>query len=379
MPWQEVSTVSLRCEFVALAAAEGANLRELCRRFGISPKTGYKWLARHRAAGPAGLADRSRRPRSCPHATAADAEAAVLGLRDQHPAWGGRKLRRRLLDLGHAAVPSPSTITAILRRHGRLGGRAGQPRSWRRFEHPAPNRLWQMDFKGHFATAAGRCHPLTVLDDHSRYALGLAACPDERAGTVRGRLTELFRRYGLPDRVLCDNGPPWGSAGAAEPYTELAVWLLRLGVGVGHGRAYHPQTQGKDERFHRTLDVELLQGRRFGDLAACQGLFDAWRGVYNHQRPHEALGLAVPASRYRPSDRAFPESPPALEYHAADAVRRVGADGSVSFRGRPWRVGKAFRGQPVGVRATAEDGVWAVYFGAHPVASLDFRGHNPSD
>jgi transposase InsO family protein len=375
MPWQEVSTVSLRLEFVRLATQDGANLSALCRRFGISRKAAYKWLARFAADGAASLADRSRRPHASPGRTTAAQEAVVLALRAQHPAWGGRKLRRRLLDLGHRPVPSASTITAILRRHGRLAGRVGTPRDWQRFEHDAPNRLWQMDFKGHFALGQGRCHPLTVLDDHSRYALALEACPDEQAATVQDRLTAVFRRYGLPQRLLCDNGPPWGSAGAAEPYTALAVWLLRLGVAVSHGRPYHPQTQGKDERFHRTLVVELLQGQSFADLAACQTHFDAWRQVYNQARPHEALGLGVPASRYRVSGRPFPEVLPPLEYHASDAVRVVAADGTVSFRGRPWRVGKAFRGERVGLRAAA-DGQWRVYFGVHAVASVDVRGNN---
>ena len=374
MPWNEVSAMSLRLEFVTLARADGANIRRLCRRFGISPKTGYKWLARHAADGPAGLADRPRRPHTAPAATAPGAERAVLDLRDEHPAWGGRKLRRRLLDTGHPA-PAASTITAILRRHDRLGPRAGVPRDWQRFEHPAPNRLWQMDFKGHFPTDAGRCHPLTVLDDHSRYALAVVACPDERLSTVRGHLAAVFARYGLPDRILCDNGPPWGNP-MADPHTELTVWLLRLGVAVSHGRPAHPQTQGKDERFHRTLKAEVLQGAGFGDLAACQRRFDAWREVYNHRRPHEALGLAVPASRYAPSPRSVPPTLPEPEYPPADHVRRVCAEGTVSFRGRAWYVSKAFRGQRVGVRAGDAAGVWSVFFGAHRVATLDTRDHN---
>lgn len=376
MPWNEVSTVSLRLEFVTLAAAEGANLRQLCRRYGISRQTAYKWIDRHRQGGPAALADRSRRPASCPSRCVVAVEAQVLRLRDEHPAWGGRKLRARLLALRHAGVPAASTITAVLRRHGRLAPGPAPAAAYVRFEHDAPNRLWQMDFKGHFATAAGRCHPLTVLDDHSRFALGLLACGDEQDGTVRGHLTTLFRRYGLPERVLCDNGPPWGTAGSGQRYSGLGVWLLRLGVGVGHGRAVHPQTQGKDERFHRTLKAEVLQGRSFDDLAGCQRRFDPWREVYNHQRPHEALGLAVPASRYRPSGRAFPEALPSWEYGPTDAVRKVACDGTISFKGRPVELGKAFRGEYVAVRPTVEDGLFGVYFGVHKVAQADLRVQN---
>ncbi len=373
MPWKDASLMSLRLEFVTLASCPGANVRELCRRYGVSPKAAYKWLARFREGGSAALADRSRRPGTSPARTPGPVEAEVLRLRDENPAWGGRKLRRRLADLGHADVPAASTITAMLRRRGRLAD-APAPAPFVRFEADAPDRLWQMDFKGHFATAAGRCHPLTVLDDHSRFALGVEACGDERDATVRGRLAALFRRYGLPDRILCDDGSPWGVAAApGRRYTALGVWLLRLGVGVGHGRPYHPQTQGKDERFHRTLKAEVLQGRTFDDLDACRRRFDPWRESYNHLRPHEALRLAVPASRYRPSGRPFPETPPEWEYGPTDAVRKVCGAGAISFKGRLHDLGKAFRGERVAVRPTVEDGVFGVHFGVHEIARIDLR------
>jgi len=374
MPWKESSAVSLRHEFVRLASGEGANVSEIARRFGVSRTTAYKWLGRHRANESAGLLDRSRVPLASPEKTPAAIEAAVLALRDQHPAWGGRKLRARLLAVGQADVPAASTITAILRRHQRLGPRAGQPRAFQRFEHPTPNALWQMDFKGHVAIGTGRCHPLTILDDHARYSLGLFACADERNPTVRGHLTEVFRRFGLPDRILCDNGPPWGASESA--YTELGVWLLRLGVQISHGRPYHPQTQGKDERFPRTLNVEVLQGRTFADLAACQRRFDDWREVYNAQRPHEALNLAVPASRYRPSPRSFPEILPAIEYHDHDAVRKVQRDGTIFFKNREWKVGKAFARRSVAVRPTTDDGRFDVYFATIAVAQIDLHEEN---
>lgn len=363
--------MSQRAEFVRLALAPGANRRALCRRFGISPDTGYRLLARYRAAGWAGLADRSRRPRRSPQRTAPAIEAAVLALRAQHPAWGGRKLAARLRAQGRAGVPAPATITAILRRHGRLDpARAGQPRAFGRFEAAAPNLLWQMDFKGHVPCGAGRCHPLTVLDDHSRYALALAACPDERTPGVRQWLTATFRRYGLPARLLVDNGPPWGRAGAG--YTPLTVWLLQLGVVVRHSRPRHPQTLGKDERFHRTLQTELLR-TPLPDLATAQRRFDAWRWAYNHERPHEALADAVPAHRYQPSARPFPEQLPPIVYPPGDLVRRVQDGGRVAFGGRRWRVPKAFTDHPVALRPLPTDGCWAVYFATHRIATLDLR------
>ena len=375
MPWNEVSTVSLPLEFVHLASQEGANMRQLCRRFAVSPKTGYKWLTRFRAGGTAGLEDDSRRPTHSPRRTPESLEQQILKLHVEHPAWGGRKLRARLLALGAADVPSASTITAILRRHAALGQATEGAHPWRRFEHDAPNRLWQMDFKGHVALEQGRCHPLTVLDDHSRFALGLFACGGEDAATVRTHLTTLFRRYGLPERLLCDNGPPWGSGPQAQ-HTLLTVWLLRLGIGVSHGRPYHRQTQGKDERFHRTLNAEVLQGRTFRDLEGGRRRFDAWRTVYNHERPHEALNLAVPASRYRPSPRVFPEALPPLVYDGGDVVRKVQSRGPIHFQGREWPVGQAFQGHPVALRATPTDGLWNVFLGVHLIASVDQRAHN---
>ena len=371
MPFWERSVMSLREECAGLANAPGANRRELCRRFGISAPTGYRWLQRYLDAGRDGLEDRSRRPQHSPNQTSPKLEAAVLARRRQHPSWGGRKLAARLRALGREPVPAPSTITEILRRHSLLDpARAGQPRAHQRFEHDAPNQLWQMDFKGHVPCGAGRCHPLTVLDDHSRYSLVLAACGDERTATVSARLSGSFRRYGLPEVLLVDSGPPWGG-GAARHHTPLTVWLLRLGVRVVHSRPRHQQTLGKDERFHRTRKAELLGRAPLEDLASAQRRFDAWRHVYNHERPHEALALATPASRYRPSERSFPETLPPVEYPAADHVRKVQAGGRVDFRGRRLRVPQAFTGQRVALRPLDEDGRWAVYFTSERIAIVD--------
>ena len=371
MPWKEVSAVELREEFVILASVEGSCFRALCRRYGISPTTGYKWLSRHTSEGRAGLADRSRRPLSSPRRTAQEIEERVLALREQHPAWGGRKLRRRLQDRGLEAVPSASTITAILRRHGRLEAvDPSKHRAFLRFEHAAPNDLWQMDFKGHFAMSRGRCHPLSLIDDHSRFSPGLEACANEQADTVRERLTGIFRRYGLPRRILADNGAPWGDDRESRQ-TRLTVWLLRLDIAVSHGRPYHPQTQGKAERFHRSLADEALAGPPLRDLAECQKRFDDWRHVYNAERPHQAIGLEVPLRRYKPSPRPFPERLAPLEYDSADIVRKVDVNGRLSWRARSFPVGKALQGQAVAIRPTIDDGRYAVFLGHHAVATID--------
>jgi transposase InsO family protein len=373
MPWKSGTIMDSRQEFVRLAETGDVGVAELCRRFGISRQTGHLYLRRHREAGEAGLADRSCRPLSSPGRSDAGIEARIVALRDSHPRWGGRKLARRLRDLGVADVPSPSTVTEVLRRHGRLdASETSKHQPFQRFERSAPNELWQMDFKGHIAMDRGRCHPLTVLDDHCRYSLSLIACGDETRTTVQSHLTSLFRRYGLPGMMLSDNGSPWGGSGA-EGWTALEVWLMRVGVRLYHGRPRHPQTQGKEERFHRTLNVELLQANRFADLPACQSAFDTWRRVYNEERPHEALGMAVPASRYRASPIGFPEQLAEPDYHATDHVRRMSRDGAVRFQGRRVKMSQAFAGLDVAFRATALDGVWRVYFMRFAIEKVDLR------
>ena len=364
----------LRAEFVALASEAGGNRRALCQRSAISAPTGYGWLRRYAAEGPAGLRDCSRRPHRSPAQTAPTVERAVLALRGRHPTWGPRKLRVLLARQGVQPLPAASTITAILRRHDRLDPAqgAGQPRAWQRFEHPYPNALWQMDFKGDWPCGPGRCHPLTILDDHSRYALGLVACPNQRTATVRSHLITAFQRYGLPDRVLVDNGSPWGNH-PAHPYTPLTVWLRRLGIAVSHSRPYHPQTLGKDERFHGTLQRDFGRQPPRPDLAAWQASFDTWRHEYNHVRPHESLALAVPASRYRVSPRPYPAELPPLPYGPDDQMRRVGLGGRVSFRGRRLRVPKGLRGELVAFRPTPTDGCWTMHFMTDQLATIDLR------
>lgn len=369
--------MSLRREFVLLATQSGANVRELCRRFQISAKTAYKWIDRFRRDGVAALADQSRRPHRSPGRSAREVERAIVKLRHQHPDWGARKLIRRLQDLGHQGLPSPSTGQAILKRAGCISAQASaQHSAFLRFEHERPNALWQMDFKGHFALSnTERCHPLTVLDDHSRFNLALRACGNEQGVLVQEQLSALFRCFGLPEAIGVDNGPPWGDS-ASNRHTALTVWLMRYGVRISHSRPYHPQTLGKDERFHRTLKAEVLARAQFSDLSHAQRGFDAWREVYNFERPHEALDGDTPASRYRPSPRSFPATPPPIEYAPDCHVRKVDESGKISFQGKVVRIGKAFYGYPIGLRSTSIDGVCEVYFCNQQITSIDLRRLN---
>lgn len=376
MPWKESSLMSSRLEFVLLAITPGANMQALCRSFGVSRKTGYKWRDLYLEHGKEGLHDRSRRPLSSPKRCDAELEARVLALHDTYPCWGARKLRALLPD--GADKPHPNTIAAILRRHGRqLAPHTRAPDlANKRFEHEAPNLLWQMDFKGHIALTdrrAGRCHPLTVLDDHSRFAVCLAACSGEDGEQVRAALTQTFRTYGLPERITCDNGPPWGTSGHGT-LSRLEVWLMRLGIRVSHSRPYHPQTQGKDERFHRTLKRELLDRFGFNSIDACQQAFNGWRHQYNLIRPHEALGQEPPISRFAPSARAFPDQLPAIEYDDGDDVRKVRRHGQLYFEGRDYFVGEGLTGEFVAIRPTADDGVFRVVFCDREVSRIDLTG-----
>jgi len=376
MPWKECAALDQRLEFVRLARNPDCNVRELCRRFGISPKTAYKWKKRYEQGGAAGLLDRSRKPASSPVRACDAVEAAVLEIREEHPAWGGRKIRRVLERdrlIAAEQLPSASTVTRILHRHGRITPEASRSaKPLQRFERPEPNDLWQMDFKGYHLTAdQKRCDPLTITDDHSRFNVCLAACTDQMTETVRDQLIRCFQLYGLPQQILCDNGVPWCSSSAPGGWSRLSVWLLRLDVSVTHGRPYHPQTQGKEERFHRTLKVEVLQGRQARNAGEQQADFDTWREIYNHRRPHDALGLAVPSDRYRPSDRRYPERLPDIEYDHGEETRKVGSTGRVHYGTRVFKLSAAFAGERVAIRGTERSSVKKVVFARQAIGLLD--------
>jgi transposase InsO family protein len=363
--------MSNRREFVTLAMKEGANIRELCRRFGVSPTAGYKWIERSKQDGET-FEDRSRKPQHSPKRTEDRIEQLVLEVRDAHPVWNARKIRR-VLQRTMTVVPAASTIGQILKRHGRISADASALiHPWRRFEHDAPNDLLQMDFKGHFQVGHGRCFPLTVLDDHSRYSMLLQACENEQTETVQPHLIAMFRRYGLPWRMNMDNGRPWGNP-TGDPYTKLTVWMMTLGIRISHSRPLHPQTNGKDERFHRTLNAEVLHNRSFTSLAEVTPAFAAWREIYNHERPHEALGLEVPAVRYRPSERSYPEVLPVPEYGPDDRVYKLRVNGNLHVDKMDFYLSQAFAGQLISIRPSAEDGVFTVHFFHKQLGSIDLR------
>jgi len=377
MVWREVSMADQRREFVLLASLSGANISALCERFGISRQTGHLWLRRF-AAGETTFEDRSRRPQHSPRRLAGALEAEILAVRDAHPAWGARKiaavLRRERID-----PPATSTVHAVLSRHGRIAPDSpGRP--YGTFEHAVPNALWQMDFKGRVRLHGGAwLHPLTVIDDHSRFAVGLAACADQQTHTVQARLETTFRHHGLPEAIYVDNGSPWGG-GQPGQWTPLRLWLLKLGIKTIHSRPYHPQGRGKNERFHRSLKAEVLALSVLQGFEDAQAAFDRWRHIYNRERPHQSLGFATPAELYRPSKRSFPDRLPTPQYAPGEIVRRVGTTKAyVSFRNRIWKVPEAFRGETLAIRPRLPDGCFAICFGAHEIASIDLNRPQTSE
>jgi transposase InsO family protein len=354
VPWDpDRDPADERSDFVEAALRCGCPFAQLCRHFHISPKTGYKWLHRATAPRPQPLCDRSRRPHRCPNQTPAAVRRAILQLHDDY-CWGARKIRAFLLQRNRA-TPSLGAVHNVLLRGGRVASTV-PPAPPQRFERSAPNRLWQIDFKGPLAGAPKTRYLLSVLDDHSRYLLALRLCADQTMATAWSALWEVFDHTGLPKSILSDNG--FGPRGAsAGGLSWLEARLLRLHIEPIHGRAYHPQTQGKVERLHRTLQEEILPRldwtRPEAEVAA---RLERWRAeVYNAIRPHEALGNEVPASRWYRGERSRPARLPEPGYPEGMETRKVMQRGEISWRGYELMVGCGLTGERVGVQQRGEE------------------------
>lgn len=375
MPFIELSIMSQRVEFCMLASKPGSNHSDLCHRFNITRRTGYKWLERYHEEGLPGLIDKSRRPYRFPNQTSEEVDRYVVELRKKDPEWGAKKLHRILhthKDQGQytcEVIPCKNTITKILKRNGLIpSDRSKQSEGYERFEYDYPNELWQMDYKGYFKLLNKQiCHPLTITDDHSRYNICLEACRNQQDMTVKQVLVNVFRKYGLPYKILTDNGSPWGTAGSDttdgfKSYTMLEKWLIQLNVKLIHGRPYHPQTQGKEERFHKTLKQELIGHEQFHDHVHCQRRFDWWRNKYNCLRPHEAIDFKTPSDLYTHSIKQYPEKMEPYEYNWSDIKRKVQDKGVISFRNKEFKVGKAFVGDYVVLRESIIKNTYEIYF-----------------
>ncbi|MGH2375919.1 MAG: IS481 family transposase [bacterium] len=352
------------------------SMTELCARYGISRKTGYKWLGRYDDQGRAGLGDRSHAPQHCPHKIADDVARALCGARQAHPSWGPRKL----LDwLGRheptLAWPAASTAGDLLAREGLVKKRVRR----RRHLHPGvvtpitkhPNDLWTSDFKGHFRTGDGRyCYPLTVADLHSRLLLGCDALASTQGREARPCFERLFREYGLPAAIRTDNGVPFASCGL-HGLSQLNVWWMRLGIQHQRIRPASPQENGAHERMHRTLKREATRPAA-ANRQRQQRVFDRFRREYNDDRPHEALGGRPPASVYRPSPRPFPERLPPIDYPGHYQVRLVCNAGTFRFKSRLLFIANALKQHPIGLDEV-DDGIWSIYFCRVLLGRLDER------
>jgi putative transposase len=377
MPWEETTRMEQRARFVAEFDSALYTVTELCRRYGISRKTGYKWLNRWGQEGDQGLQDRSRAPKSSPGRTGDSMVERLLELRRKHPTWGPRKLLVLLEKKNpEGAWPAPSTAGDILKRHGlvqasRRRGRVPIQRGCLT-QATAPNEVWTCDFKGQFRTGDGRlCYPLTVADHFSRYLLavdGLDSVSTPQSWPVFER---LFRDYGLPQVIRSDNGSPFASARALAGLCRLSVRWIKLGIVPERIKPGHPEQNGSHERMHRDLKHETARPPA-ANAAAQQELFNRFRRVRNEQRPHEALGQRTPAELYHPSLRLYPSAMPEPSYPGHYEVRYVRPGGEIKFRGRYMFLTEALHGERVGLEEF-DDGLWSVYFADVLLARFDQR------
>lgn len=364
MPWKATCTMDERLGFIADCLEGGLPMTVLCEAYGISRKTGYKWLSRYGAEGLDGLRERSRAPLRPGHGVDPEIEAAIVALRARFPFWGPRKLKA-YLERARADEPWPaaSSIGDLLKRRGLVAERPRRRRAepvTRPFsEARGPNDVWCADFKGWFRTRDGtRCDPLTLSDAHSRFLLCCDIVAPTREG-VEPVFERAFREYGLPLALRTDNGPPFASTGAGG-LSRLAVGWLKLGIRLERIDPGKPQQNGRHERMHRTLKQETSSPAA-ETPAQQQARFDRFREDYNGTRPHEALGQEPPAAHYAPAARPWPDRVPEPWYDADHEVRKVRPTGEIKWRGGCVFVSEAVAGEPVGIAET-ENGNWIVRF-----------------
>ena len=374
MPWKEHGVMEERFRFLEEWKSGEFGLAELCRFYGISRGTGYKWLGRYEARGLEGLRDLSRAPHRHPNEISPEMEEQVIAVRAQHASWGAPKIHSKLASvLGADKVPAESTIGAILKRNGLTVSRQRR-RSSRRASEPlahaeAPNAVWCADYKGWFRTADGtRIEPLTISDAYSRYLFRCQALLKAGYAPSKPVFEAAFREYGLPLRIRTDNGAPFGSNGESG-LTGLSVWWIKLGITPERIEPGKPQQNGRHERMHRTLKQETASPAA-KTRRAQQQRFDEFRAEYNQDRPHEALGQTPPAHHYQLSSRPYPERLPAIEYPPDWITRCVTAGGKMSWKGEYVFAAHALAGERVGLEQIDEH-CWRVWFSSYEVGVLD--------
>jgi transposase InsO family protein len=374
MPWKDHGVMEERVRFVQEWESGDWNMAELCRFYGVTRATGYKWIGRYESGGIENLKELSRAPHLHPNAMGEDIEERVLAIREKHPSWGAPKIRARMeMDHPGERMPAESTIGAFLKRSGLTVPRKRRQRSRPRSEPLAhagrANAVWCVDFKGWFRTRDGRrIDPLTITDAYSRFLLRCQAVAAEDYRHSKPVIEAAFREYGLPERMRSDNGAPFGSNGESG-LTALSVWLIQVGIVPEHIDAGKPQQNGRHERMHRTLKQETArpaaQNRR-----TQQERFDQFRQEYNHERPHQALGQRTPASVYLPSHREYPERLRPIEYPSNWEIRSISPAGQMRWLGGQVFVAHALDGERVGLEPIEED-CWRVWFSFYEIGTLD--------
>jgi transposase InsO family protein len=349
MPWARTDVGEQRVKFVVRAASGKERMTALCREFGISRPTGYRWRRRFQQAGSlTAVVERSRRPARSPSQTEPKKEDRVVALRREY-GWGAKKIGVLLEEQDTSLTVT--TINRILKRRGLVEKKDSHGPALERFERSTPNELWQMDGKGEYHASDGTCYPLSILDDHSRYAVGLYGLPAFTAEQVYPCLVRTFERYGVPEAMLMDRGTVWWGTANGYGLTWLSVRLIEQGIRLHYGRVHHPQTQGKVERFHRTLDEAIRHRGKPQQMAAWPPALEEFRQVYNERRPHEALGMKRPAQRYRASARSYQAEPHEWEYAKGSIVRQLNPAGCLYWEGRNWFVCEALAGRRVRVES----------------------------
>ena len=340
MPWKEMDIMNQRIEFVARAVKGEKNISSLCGEYDIARSTGYRWINRFNEIGTfSKLTEKSRRPHNSPNRTNPDLESQVIELRKRF-GWGGKKLQI-LMAKNKSEQISVRTINRIIKRNNLLEVGECSKQATKRFEKEHPNDLWQMDFKGEWPIMEGKCYPLSIIDDCSRYAVGLFALTNQRSVSVKECVEKTFNEYGVPDAMLMDHGTPWWSTSNSLGLTNFAVFLIKQGIDLIYSGIGHPQTQGKVERFHRTLKHSIYRKGRPGTYKQSKEMLHEFVVEYNEIRPHEALGMDVPAQRYKRSNRKYNPNPPEYEYPIGGQVTKLNSQGCVKYLSRRYFVSEA--------------------------------------
>ncbi len=359
MPWEITDVMDQRKRFVLRALGGTVRMAELCREFGISRKTGYKWVTRFKERGEQGLDDLSRRPRASPSKTSAELQLEVVKLRLKHPTWGPKKLRELLRKRPERHLPATSTIAKILAEAGLVQARrTRRPTmdlgSSQRITPKAPNELWTVDFKGWWRTRDGkRCEPLTIRDEWSRFVLDIRSMESTGTDCVRPVFEDVFSCYGMPAAIRTDNGSPFASMRSPVRLTKLSAWWLALGIQLDTIDPGSPQQNGGHERMHKDLAAEI-QRRPARNAQQQQSFLDDWRLIFNTERPHEALSMKTPAQLYVPSKETYSGLRPEIVYPEHFDVRTVGYAGHIKLGGKPRFLSQALTSWPVGLEVKDE-------------------------